>query len=55
MNNARWAQDIGNPGQINRDSDTALNTMWFVPDTLTLEQLRSPIDVASIDDIELNR
>ena len=52
MNNARWMSGMGNPNQMNRDSDTALNTMWFVPDTLTLEQLRSPIDVASIDDVE---
>jgi hypothetical protein len=55
MQNARWFNNMGNPDNLNRNSDTSLNTVYFIPDTVSLEQLRSNIDVSTIADIEYLR
>lgn len=54
MENARWFNQFNNPSgpsALNRNSDTALNTILFVPDSLTFEPLKNSIDVASIEDV----
>ena len=55
MQNARWYNNFGSPSDLNRNSDTALNTMYFVPNTCSLENLKNSIDVATIQDVEYLR
>lgn len=51
MENARWWNSMGNPATVNRNSDTALNTVLFLPDSLQLDNIKSSIDVSHIEDI----
>lgn len=37
---------------MTRNSDTSLNTMYFIPDTLTLSNIKNNIDVSSIEDVK---
>ncbi len=52
MENARWYNSFGEPGGLNRNSDTALNSVLFIPDSITLDNIRSSIDVSQIDDVQ---
>lgn len=52
MENARWFNSFGENGGLNRNSDTALNTILFIPDTITLDNIRSSVDVSQIEDVQ---
>jgi len=56
ISNSRFMNNIANNGGnglgvMTRNSDTSLNTMYFIPDTLTLSNIKNNIDVSSIDDV----